>query len=68
MRGLDWCDNELERTAVRVLLQRLMQTYDTDPRSDPSATMGRDATMLHPDNDDAPSLMTAKVERICLPC
>jgi hypothetical protein len=30
MRGLDWCDNELERTAVGILLQRLMQIYDTD--------------------------------------
>jgi len=39
MRGLDWCDNELERTAVEVLLQRLTQTYDTDLRSDPSAAM-----------------------------
>ena len=46
MRGLDWCDNELERTAVEVLLQRLMQTYDTDLRSDPSAATGRDATDL----------------------
>jgi hypothetical protein len=67
MRGLDWRDNELGRTAVGVLLQRLMQAYDTDLRSDPSAARGRDAKMRHPGNDDAPSLMTAKVECICLP-
>jgi hypothetical protein len=30
--------------------------------------MGRDAKMRHPGNDDAPSLMTAKVECICLLC
>jgi hypothetical protein len=68
MRGLDWRDNELERTAVGALLQRPMQTYDTDLRSDLSATMGRDAKMRHPGNDDAPSLMTARVECICLSC
>ena len=43
MRGLDWRDNELERTAVGALLQRPMQTYDTELRSDLSAAMGRDA-------------------------
>jgi hypothetical protein len=68
MRGLDWCDNELERTAAGILLQRLMRTYDTDLRSDPSAAIGSDAKMRHPGNDDAPTLMTAKVERICLAC
>jgi hypothetical protein len=68
MPGLDWCDTELDKTAVGVLLQRLMQTYDTDLRSDPSAALGRDAKMRHPGNDDAPSLITAKVECLCLPC
>lgn len=68
MRGLDWRDNELERTAAGALLQQPMQTYDTEPRSDLSAAMGRDARMRHPGNDDAPSLMTARVECICLCC
>ena len=48
MRGLDWCDNELERTAVGILLQPLMHINDTALRFDPSAIVAARCILMEP--------------------